>query len=112
MLQGLFSNPVGDWFFMISLLLIGVAFIAGAGLRLAGIGGAILMAMMFFVALPTASAMVDGELVRGATNPIVDAHWIEALVLLICAATLAGDTAGLGKWWARQGIVRKFPWLR
>lgn len=105
-----FGNPFGDWFFMISLLLIGVAFIAGAGLKLAGIGGAILMMLMYLVALPEPSAMVNGEFMRGATNPIVDSHWIEALILLICAFTRSGDTLGLGRWWAR--VVGRKTWLR
>lgn len=110
--QSTFGNAFGDWFFMISLLLIGIAFLAGAGLRLAGVGGALLMLFMYVVALPQPSAMVDGEFVRGATNPILDAHWMDALLLLICAFTLSGDTLGLGKWWARLPFVRANPWLR
>lgn len=107
-----FGNAVGDWFFMISLLLIGIAFLAGAGLRLAGVGGALLMLFMYVVALPQPSAMVDGEFVRGATNPILDVRWMDALLLLICAFTVSGDTLGLGKWWARLPFVRANPWLR
>lgn len=109
-LNSVFGNPFGDWFFMISLLLIGVAFIAGAGLKLAGVGGAILMMLMYFVALPEPSAMVNGEFMRGATNPIVDSHWIESLILLICAFTRSGDTLGIGKWWAK--VVGTKTWLR
>ena len=107
-----FGNAFGDWFFMISLLLIGIAFLVGAGLRLAGVGGALLMLFMYVVALPQPSAMVDGEFVRGATNPIPDVHWMDALLLLICAFTVSGDTLGLGKWWARLPFVRANPWLR
>ncbi|MBK5250562.1 MAG: DoxX family protein, partial [Actinomycetales bacterium] len=39
-------------------------------------------------------------------------HWHEALLLIIAAVTLAGDTWGLGKWWADKSFVRKNPWLR
>ncbi|MCH8627748.1 DoxX family protein [Arsenicicoccus piscis] len=43
------------------------------------------------------------------TNPITDSHWIEALGLIVVAATLAGDTLGLGRWWGRRvgrGLLR------
>lgn len=108
----MFANPFGDWLFMFGLLGIGVAMIAGAGLRIAAVGGTLLMLFMFLAEFPTASAMVDGELVRGSTNPIVDSHWHEALLLIIAAVTLAGDTWGLGTWWAKKDFVRKYTWLR
>lgn len=50
----------------------------------------------------------DGQMVRGATNPILDDHWLEALLLLISAATLSGDTWGVGKLWARITNGNKF----
>jgi thiosulfate dehydrogenase [quinone] large subunit len=102
--QDLFLNPFGDALFMIGLLGIGVAMIAGAGLRIAAIGGAVLMLCMYLVALPWI-----GE---PGTNPILDSHWHEALLLLIAAVTLSGDTWGLGKWWAHTSLVRRFSWLR
>jgi len=97
---------------MFGLLGIGVAMIAGAGLRIAAAGGTLLMLFMFMAEIPAATTFVDGELVRGSTNPIVDSHWHEALLLIIAAVTLAGDTWGLGKWWANRPIVRRNPWLR
>ena len=102
--QSTFANPVGDVLFMLGLLGIGVAMIAGTGLRIAAVGGALLMAFMYLVALPWI-----GE---SATNPILDSHWVEGLLLVIAAVTLAGDTWGLGRWWAHQDVVRKHPWLR
>ncbi len=102
--QSLFSNPVGDAVFMVALLGIGVAMITGAGVRLAGVGGALLMAFMYAVTLPWI-----GE---PTTNPVLDSHWVEGMLLLIAAATLSGDTWGLGRWWAHTGIVRRFGWLR
>ncbi|WP_154794961.1 DoxX family protein [Occultella kanbiaonis] len=107
---GLFANPFGDFLFMFGLLGIGVAMIGGAGLRIAAIGGTLLMLFMFLAEFPTATTMVDGELIRGATNPIVDSHWHEALLLIIAAVTLAGDTWGLGKWWSAK--IGKHTWLR
>lgn len=99
----MFNNSFGDIFFMFALFGIGIAFILGAGLRIAGIGGSILVLLMWLSQLPfAATAMVDGQMVRGATNPIIDDHWLEALILLICAFTYAGDTWGVGKLWARM----------
>jgi thiosulfate dehydrogenase [quinone] large subunit len=107
-----FANPFGDWLFMAGLLGIGVAMIAGAGLRIAAVAGTLLMLFMFLAEWPTATALVDGKVVSGSTNPIVDSHWHEALLLIISAVTLAGDTWGLGKWWGNLGFVRKHRWLR
>jgi thiosulfate dehydrogenase (quinone) large subunit len=108
----IFANPVGDWLFMIGLLGIGVAMIAGAGLRIAAVAGTLLMLFMFMAEWPTATSVVDGKIVSGSTNPIVDSHWHEALLLIIAAVTLAGDTWGLGKWWGNLGFVKKHRWLR
>jgi len=107
-----FANPVGDWLFMIGLLGIGVAMITGAGLRIAAVAGTLLMVFMFMAEWPTATSVVDGKVVSGSTNPIVDSHWHEALLLIISAVTLAGDTWGLGKWWGSLGFVRNHRWLR
>lgn len=107
-----FVNPFGDWLFMLGLLGIGGAMIVGAGLRIAAITGTLLMLFMFLAEFPTVTQIVDGKSVKGSTNPIVDSHWHEALLLIISAVTLAGDTWGLGKWWAGQDIVKKYSWLR
>ncbi|HVD22621.1 MAG TPA: DoxX family protein [Lapillicoccus sp.] len=107
-----FANPFGDWLFMIGLLGIGVAMIAGAGLRIAAVAGTLLMLFMFLAEWPTATSLVDGKVVSGSTNPLVDSHWHEALLLIISAVTLAGDTWGLGKWWGNLDFVRKHRWLR
>jgi hypothetical protein len=59
-----------------------------------------------------AQAGSGGKLVSGSTNPIVDSHWHEALLLIIAAVTLAGDTWGLGKWWGNRSVVTSHRWLR
>ena len=59
------------------------------------------IAMMYLAQFPLGAA--------GMTNPLVDSHWIEALGIGVVAATLAGDTWGLGRWWGRHvgnGILR------
>nr|NLD41634.1 DoxX family protein [Actinomycetales bacterium] len=34
--------------------------------------------------------------------PILDSHWMEAMLLIISAVTLSGDTWGVGKIWGRM----------
>ena len=95
-----FANPFGDLLFMVGLLGIGVALVFGAGLRIAAVTGTLLMAFMYLAEIP---------FVLGGNNPVVDSHWHEALLLVIAAVTLSGDTWGVGKIWAR--IVGN-SWLR
>lgn len=89
-----------DWLFMAGLLGIGTALLLGVGLRIAATAGALLMVMMWSVTLPPDS------------NPFLDTHLIEALVLILLAATYAGDRMGLGRRWADTGLVRSAPFLR
>ena len=97
------SGPWADWLFMIGLLGIGVAMMAGAGLKIAAWSGTLLLIFMWVALIPIGQANL------GFTNPIIDSHWIEALVLLAAAYGLAGDTWGVGRWWG--GIVGN-GWLR
>ncbi len=97
------SGPWADWLFMAGLLGIGVAMITGAGLRLAAWSGTLLLAFMYVAQLPI------GQADTGFTNPVIDSHWVEAMLLLVSAYGLAGDTWGLGRWWGR--IVGD-GWLR
>ncbi len=99
--QTLFLNPFGDVVFMVGLLGIGVAMVAGAGVKIAAVSGTALLLFMYLVALPWV-----GE---HGTNPVLDSHWVEALLLILAAVTLAGDKWGLGRWWA--GKVGN-GWLR
>ena len=45
-------------------------------------------------------------------NPVVDDHVIGAIAVVVLALTLAGDTWGLGRPWARTKLVRRYPVLR
>lgn len=94
---------LADFLFMFGLFGIGLAMLTGAGLKIAAWGGTLLMAFMYFAALPI------GQAGAGFTNPITDSHWIEAAVLLVAAYTLSGDTWGLGRWW---GSKVGNSWLR
>jgi len=88
------TGPWADWLFMAGLLGIGVALITGAGLKIAAWTGGLLLALMYVAQFPLGA--------EGATNPITDSHWIEALAIAVIAVTYAGDTWGLGKWWGRH----------
>lgn len=78
---------------MVGLLGIGVAMMLGAGLRIAAVPGTLLLFFMYLAARPMA---------LGGTNPVVDSHWIEALLLIISAVTLTVDTCGIRSWWATK----------
>jgi len=113
--QSLFHSIAGTWWadtlFMLGMLGVGVALIAGVGLRLAAGAGALIMAMMWFAEFPFAQHTSAGD-PSGSTNPLTDYHFIYAAVLLVVAATFAGDTWGLGRMWAKLPIVRDHAWLR
>jgi thiosulfate dehydrogenase (quinone) large subunit len=94
------ASPVADWLFMLG---VGLAVILGMGLRVAAVSGTLIMAMMWLAEWPLES---------GSTNPLIDYHVVYALVIIIAAVTLAGDTWGLGKWWANLPVVKKNAWLR
>jgi len=99
--SGLFSSLAGqawvDWLFMLGLLGIGLATMLGAGLKIAAWSGTLMLLLMYLAQFPLGQP-ADVHV----TNPLFDSHWHEALLLLISAATLAGDTWGLGRWWGRK----------
>lgn len=94
------GNAVIDWLFMLGLLGIGLALALGIGMRIAAATGALLMLLMWLASMPI------------GVNPFVDNHLIYAVLLIALAAVAAGDTLGLGRWWAGLGIVKRFPALR
>lgn len=103
---GFFSSISGRWAdygFMFGLLAIGVALITGCGLKLAAVAGTTLLALMYLAQFPL------GAESGTYNNPLVDDHWIEALAVLVCWFTRAGDTFGFGRWWG--GKVGD-SWLR
>jgi thiosulfate dehydrogenase [quinone] large subunit len=101
---GFFNDLAGyaivDWLFMLGLLGIGVALTLGIGMRFAGVAGALLYLMMY------AAVMVPEN------NPVFDDHLLGAISVAVLALTLAGDTWGFGKAWARVPFVRGNGLLR
>lgn len=98
--QGLAGTAWVDWAFMLSLALIGTALVLGIGVRLAAVGGIILMAMLYVSAL------------WPENNPFMDDHVLMALVLVGLAYVSAGRYLGLGLRWEKTSLVERFPVLK
>ncbi|TQE30380.1 DoxX family membrane protein [Streptomyces ipomoeae] len=99
-----------NWLFMLGLLGVGLALIAGIGLRLAAVAGTAMMALMWIAEWPPAQHLSDGS-ASMSTNPFADYHLIYAVVLIALAAAGAGATWGLGRAWARLPSVSRNRWL-
>jgi thiosulfate dehydrogenase [quinone] large subunit len=112
--QSLFHTMAGTWYanwlFMLALLGIGLALIAGAGLRPAAVVATLVLAMMWFAEFPLAQHTSTGE-ATGSANPITDYHFVYAAAAIALALTYAGHTWGLGRRWARLPLVQKHQWL-
>ena len=100
---------VGQRLFMLGLLAIGVALIAGVAMRIAAIFGVLMLAMMWLAEVPFAQFTSAGE-PTGSPNPITDSHFIYAVVLIVLALTYAGTTWGLGRTWARLPFIHRNRW--
>ena len=98
--NGLAGYAIVDWLFMLGLLSIGAALVLGIGMRFAAVAGAALYLMMY------AAVMVPEN------NPVFDDHLLGAISVVVLALTLAGDTWGLGRVWARLPLVHNMPFLR
>lgn len=113
-LRGVFASWAGaawaDWLFMIGLAAIGVAVMLGVGLRVSAATGSVMLLLMWAAEWPPARFTDTGQPTM-STNPILDYHIVYALVLIVCAAAYAGHTWGLGRAWARLGLVQRHRWL-
>jgi thiosulfate dehydrogenase [quinone] large subunit len=111
--QSVFHSIAGtwwaDWLFMLGLLGIGVAVIAGLAMRIAAGAGVLMLAMMWFSEFPIAQHTSAGA-ASGSSNPFMDYHFVYALVLIVLALTCAGTTWGLGRTWARLPFVDQHHW--
>jgi thiosulfate dehydrogenase [quinone] large subunit len=112
--QSAFHSVAGDWWadwlFMLGLLGIGIALIAGIGLRIAAGAATLLMASMWFAEYPLAQHTSAGK-PSGSNNPITDYHFIYAVTTIALALNYAGHTWGLGRWWAQLPYVQRHRWL-
>ncbi len=86
--KSLAGNPIVDTLFMAGLLGLGLTLSLGIGLKVAGVAGPLLMLLMWSSRLPPEN------------NPLIDEHILYALVLALLPRLKAGETLGLGRWWA------------
>ncbi|RIQ21278.1 DoxX family protein [Jiangella rhizosphaerae] len=93
------GNTWVDWLFMAGLLGIGLALVLGIGMRIAAVAGVLMLGMMYLASLP-----LD-------TNPFLDEHLTEALMIVALALTYSGRYLGLGRLWERIPLVRRNRWL-
>lgn len=98
--QAMVGNPFIDWLFMLGLLLIGTALILGIGVRVATAAGSLFMFMIW-------TSMLLPE-----NNPLIDEHIIYILLLAVIYFANDEQRLGLGSWWSRQDLVKKYPILR
>ena len=68
-----------------------------------------MMLLMWLAECPLDRFTAAGE-PSMSTNPILDYHVIYALALIVFAVTYAGNTWGLGRWWAALPFVRDQRW--
>ena len=82
------GNGLVDFLFLFGLFGVGLAMLTGAGRKLGGGGGALLMIFMWLAQLP-----LDN-------NPIIDDHFVYALLLLVLGFTPHfGRKFSLANWW-------------
>src|SRR6476469_89500 len=86
--------------FMAALAGIGIALILGVAMRIAAVAGALLTVLMWTAVLPPAN------------NPFMDDHLIYAMVFVLLALAGAGHTLGLGGYWERLSLVKRFGFLK
>ena len=85
---------------MTGLFCVGFGMITGIGARLAAITGMTVYTIMWTAKLPPTN------------NPLTDDHLMGALLMLGLLLSRAHKTWSLHWWWRRQGLVRRFTFLR
>ncbi|XAS75017.1 DoxX family protein [Dermatophilaceae bacterium Sec6.4] len=111
--QSEFHSIAGTWWadglFMLGLLGVGVALMAGVAVRIGAVSGVLLVAGMWLATYPLAQFDATGAATH-STNPLIDDHVLEALILIAVALTCAGTTWGFGRMWARIPFVSRHHW--
>jgi thiosulfate dehydrogenase [quinone] large subunit len=98
--NNLAGYAIVDWLFMLGLLGIGLTLTLGVGMRIGAISGFLMYLFMY------------GAVMVPENNPVFDDHLIGAITMIVLFFTLAGDTWGFGKAWAKTHLVRKYDALR
>lgn len=100
--HSLATNPMVDFLFMFTLMILGVGLMLGVLVRIASILGILLMIAMWASLL---------NLNGGTSNPFVDYHIVYLLAMFGILITNKNQKFGLGKWWQSQNVVKKYQWL-
>lgn len=87
------------WLFMLGLLGIGVGLMTGLAFRFSGICAIVMLGFLYASSLPLSS------------NPFIDDHVVEALLVAGLILLRNGHTWGLGGWWdgavgSRMAVLR------
>ena len=99
--QAIAGNAFVDAVFMAGLAGVGLSLLLGIGVRLGAASGVLMLVLMY------SAASMPRE-----NNPFVHDRLIYAVVMVGLLASGSGRTLGLGGWWARRSVVRRFPVLR
>ncbi len=94
------GNAVVDWLFMLGLLAIGLPLLLGIGVRIAAGIGVIMLVLMY-----TAGFLPPQQ------NPFLDQHGIYAVIMVGLIVARPGRLLGLGGYWARTRLVKRYPIL-
>jgi thiosulfate dehydrogenase [quinone] large subunit len=97
--RSLAENSLIDWIFMLSLLLLGIAFLFGIAGKLAFFGGA-----LFMVVIYSSNSLPKN-------NPFLYEHLIYALVFILLYTIRTDDIIGFGKQWKNTALVKKLSFL-
>lgn len=97
--QGLAGNAVVDWLFMLGLLGIGLGLTLGIAMKLAVVGGVVMLMLMYLAAIPPEN------------NPFLDDHVVYSLVLIGLLLVNDKQAWGLRGWWKKQNLVKQNDWL-
>jgi thiosulfate dehydrogenase (quinone) large subunit len=85
-----------NWLFMVGLIAIAGSLLLDVFMRLACAAGALLFVLLWSASLPPQD------------DVFMDNHIIYALLLIGLALVGGGDTFGIGRWWTRANLVRRF----
>lgn len=108
--RSLAGNVIVDWLFMLGLLAIGLALLAGVALRLMAISGTVMLVLMWAAEWPLAKFDSTGA-PTSSVNPIVDYHLIYAIALIMIALYAGNAVWGLGDRWRKIPVVARNRWL-
>lgn len=98
--QTMAGSVTVEWLFMLGILFVGVTLLSGMVVRIGT-----LTAMVLYVLFYTAGSFLPEH------NPFVDEHIIGLLVMTGFFFTNPGRTLGLGKWWEKTILVKKYWFL-